>query len=137
MTRNMNDDIINSDKSELLANPNIACVQMYINRVWNENRLTELSIFLQDQYVDHSMPYAGLKNQHGLWLYLNELAKTVRHETEIVEVTAVGELVVCRVRITLISLLAMEISCPATEVFFGYRIFMMNQHKIAQHWEIL
>lgn len=115
----------------------IDCVVKYIKRVWNQKRLSELAIYLDEQYVDHSMPYAGVQNREGLRLYLDQLAKMASHQTEIIEVTTLGQLVICHIKISAKALIEMDNTCQNSEEFYGYRMFKVNKNKITEHWEIL
>ncbi|MDQ6477195.1 hypothetical protein [Dyadobacter sp. LHD-138] len=133
----INPEIQKTNQLGHFSNPDIECVLEYIKRVWNEKRFSEIAVYLDDHYIDHSMPYAVVQNQQGLIIYLNELAEVVSHQTEIVALTILGELVVCHVRISVSELLCVDDSCKVTEVFYGYRMFRMNGNKIAEHWEIL
>ena len=70
-----------ADHAESLANPDVNLVVKYLNRVWNQKRFAELSVYMDDDYVDHSMPHRSFKNREGLLLYLRELDRMVAHTT--------------------------------------------------------
>lgn len=134
----MNDEaILKIDQPESQVNPDVALVVKYINRVWNQKRFAEISFYLDDHYVDHSMPHVLVQNKVGLLLYLRELDQMVSHATEIIGLTTLGELVICHIKISVSSLSVCDDTDEGTAVFFGYRTFRMVNGKIAEHWEML
>lgn len=132
-----NTAILTANHAESAANPDVDLVVKYLNRVWNQKRLAELSVYLNDDYVDHSMPHVPVQNKEGLLLYLRKLAQMVSHITEIVGLTTLGELVICHIRISVTVLSTRDNIGGGAEVFYGYRIFRMCKNKIAEHWEII
>jgi len=134
----MNNAAISKIKqAELQVSPDVDLVVNYINRIWNEKRFAVLSDYLDDDYIDHSMPHVCVQNREGLLLYLRELAGTVSHTTEIVGLTTLGELVICQIRIRVSALSTQGELSGEIEVFDGYRTFRMFDGKIAEHWEII
>lgn len=130
-----NATILKENHAESHANMDV--VIQYINRVWNQKKLEELFDYLDDDYVDHSMPHVTFQNKEWLLLYLGELAQTVYHTTEIVGLTTLGELVICHIRITVSALCMTDVVDQETEAFYGYRMFRIFYGKIAEHWEII
>jgi predicted SnoaL-like aldol condensation-catalyzing enzyme len=126
-----------SGYAESQDNPEVDLVVEYIHRVWNGNNLSELSVYLHDDYIDHSMPHTSVQNKDGLLLYLRELALTVSHTTEIVGLTTLGELIICHIRISVNARCMTDVVSRSGEIFYGYRTFRMYKGKIAEHWEIL
>ena len=129
--------ILKADHAKSIANPDAELVANYINQIWNEKKFAVLSDYLDDDYVDHSMPHVCVQNKEGLLLYLRRLNRTVSHRTEIVELTTLGELVICHIRISVSSLSTRADTGGGVEVFYGYRTFRMFNGKIAEHWEIV
>jgi len=129
--------MIKAAHAESQPSPDVDLVVEYIDSVWNQKRFAELSAYLHDDYVDHSMPHVSVQNKEGLLLYLGEMARTVSHTTEIVGLTTLGELVICHIRISVAALSTQADTCRVTEVFYGYRTFRMCAGKIAEHWEII
>jgi len=130
-----NTAILKTYHAESAANPDADLVVKYIKRVWNQKKLSELSVYLHDDYVDHSMPHACVQNKEGLLLYLHELARMVSHSTEIMGLKTLGELVICHLRISVSAVSKKDDVSGRTEVFYGYRTFRMFNNKIAEHWE--
>lgn len=129
--------MLKAHHAESQANPDVDLVVKYLNRVWNQKRFAELSVYLDDDYVDHSMPHVSVRNKDGLLLYLHELTRTVSHTTEIVGLTTLGELVICHIRISVSAVCMTDEVSGRAEVFYGYRTFRMCNGKIAEHWEII
>lgn len=132
-----NTAILKVNCAESPANPDVDLVLKYISWIWNEKRFAELSDYLHDDYVDHSMPHVSVQNKEGLLLYLRELARMVSHTTEIVELTTLGELVICHIRISVGALCLADGVSQRTEAFYGYRTFRIFNGKIAEHWGII
>lgn len=132
-----NTSVLKADHAESPANPDVDLVVKYLDRVWNQKRFSELPDYLDDDYVDHSMPHACVQNKEGLLLYLRELDQMVFHTTEVVGLTTLGELVICHVRINVSALCKKDEVSGGAEVFCGYRTFRMCNGKIAEHWEII
>lgn len=129
--------ILPTDDPGALINADAALVVKYIEQVWNRKRLSELSVYLHDGYVDHSIPYPSLQNRQGLKLYLDRLAQMVSHTTRIIGLATLGELVICHIIVRIEDISDADVPVPNSEVFYGYRTFRMLNGKIAEHWEIL
>jgi len=67
-----NTAILKADQSESHLSPDVDLVVNYINRIWNQKRFAELSVYLDDHYIGHSMPHESVQNQEGLLLYLRQ-----------------------------------------------------------------
>ena len=120
-----------------ITQPKIECVTGFIKTVWNENKHTEISNYLRDDFVDHSLPFTSLQGKAGLLIYLKELAKKVYHNTEILELTTLDELVICKIRIVTTLLCDKENGNISPEIIDGYRVFRMSEGKIIGHWEMI
>ena len=117
--------------------PKIQCVTEFIEAVWNENKHSEISNYLHDDFVDHSLPFTSLRGKAGLLIYLKELAKKVYHNTEILELTTLDELVICKIRIVTTLLADKGDESISPEIIDGYRVFRMHDGKIIGHWEMI
>lgn len=126
-----------TERNQLQISQDVALVAEYINKVWNQNSFGELSAYLHDHYIDHSIPYASLQNREGFFIYLRELARSVSHATEILALSMVGELVVCQIRISVSAPCGQAEKNQETALINGYRIFRMCENRILEHWEIL
>ncbi|WP_221390979.1 nuclear transport factor 2 family protein [Dyadobacter sp. NIV53] len=115
--------------------PKIECVKGFIKAIWNENNHTEISNFLHDDFTDHSLPFTSLQGKAGLLIYLKELAKKVYHNTEILELSTLDELVICKIRIVTKLLGDKGNESIRPEIIDGYRDFRMSDGKIIGHWE--
>jgi len=120
-----------------VTQPEIECVKGFIKTIWNEHKHTEISNYLHDDFVDHSLPYASLQGKAGLLIYLKELTKKVYHNTEILELTKLDELVICKIRIVTTLLADKGDESIRAEIIDGYRVFRMRDGKIIGHWEII
>ena len=116
---------------------NAQCVSNFIQTIWNENLHSEISAFLHDNFIDHSMPYVFFQNQHGLLLYLKEMAMRVSHTTDILEVNEVDDFVFCKIRISAFHLSDNDTTRGEPEIIEGYRLFQMRESKIIAHWEMI
>jgi predicted SnoaL-like aldol condensation-catalyzing enzyme len=117
--------------------PEIECVMEFIKTIWNENNHAEISKYLHDDFIDHSLPFSSLQGKTGLLMYLNELTKKVYHNTEILQMSALAELVICKIRIFTTLLADKEDQNILPEIIDGYRVFRMSDGKIIGHWEMI
>jgi hypothetical protein len=119
------------------ALPEIECVTQFIQTIWNENNYTEISNYLHHDFLDHSLPFTSLQGKAGLLFYLRELSKKVYHNTRILEVSKLDEMVICKIRITTTLLSDQQNENIRPEIIDGYRVFRMSGRKIIGHWEML
>ena len=117
--------------------PEIECVTGFIKTIWNENKHTEISNYLHNDFIDHSLPFTFLQGKAGLLIYLKELAKKIYHITEILQASKVDELVICKIRIVTTLLADKGDESISPEIIDGYRVFRMRDGKIIGHWEMI
>jgi hypothetical protein len=117
--------------------PEIKCATEFIQTIWNENNYTEISNYLHVDFIDHSLPFTSLQGKAGLLIYLKELSKKVYHNTRILEVSKLDEMVTCKIRITTTLLSDQQNENIIPEIIDGYRVFRMSGRKIIGHCEML
>lgn len=117
--------------------PKIECVTGFIKTIWNENNHAEISNYLHDDFIDHSLPFTSLQDKSGLLIYLKELAKKVYHNTGILQLSTLDELVICKIRIVTTLLADKGNDNIRPEIIDGYRVFRMSDGKIIGHWEMI
>lgn len=120
-----------------MGTPDKEFISDFIQSIWNENKLEEISAYLHDEFVDYSMPYAILQNKQGLLMYLKELALKVSHHTDILELSVMENLVICKIKISAVNLSDYLKADNTHEVIEGFRIFKVSESRIIAHWEII
>lgn len=114
---------------------NTQCVSGFITSIWNEGSYDKIADYLHDHFIDHSMPYGFLQNKVGLLRYLKEMTSRITHYTTILELDTIDDFVLCKIRITIAS--RSDKTNKNQEIIEGYRLFKMQENKIAAHWEMI
>jgi predicted SnoaL-like aldol condensation-catalyzing enzyme len=110
------------------------CVANFIEEIWNRGQFEHINDYLHEHFVDYSMPHDCFRNKKGMMLYLQQLAKRVHHQTQILKLTAIKDFILCEVRIQFLEIIS---SSQQSVEIDGYRLFQMSDDKIIAHWEMI
>ena len=124
-------------QTHLLMQSHKDCVINFIEQAWNQSIFYEIDQYLHRNFIDHSMPFQHFRNQNGLILYLQELSKTVRHHTVIVDLVVLNNYILVDTRIHVILLQPGTEGEQPVDIINAVRLFRMEDGKIKEHWEFI
>ena len=128
-------NLISTKEMENVCTRDIECVSNFIQAIWNENLYSEISSYLHDQFIDHSIPFRFLQNKEGLLVYLKAMTARISHFTDILELRKIHDFVFCKIRIRVTDL--SDYADSNHEIIEGFRLFKMQDNRIIAHWEML
>lgn len=110
-------------------------VSAFIQQVWNEERLENLSDFIHPDYKDYSLPPVFPPNAEGLKTWISLTGQSFEHHTIIEDQVTEGDRCIIRIKMVMKHVGPWR-GIPATgrEVSTaGYRFYKLKDNKIIEH----
>lgn len=132
-------DVCNSQLKIKMNTKNKSIIANFIEEIWNQQLLDNISHYIADGYVDHSLPPSFPINMEGTKLWIIETGKSFKHHTTIEEMLCENDKVMLKIRMHLIHIgSSRNIEPTSLEIStIGYRFYKMSEGKIIEHWSLL
>ena len=114
-------------------------VGIFMDLMWNERSFDEITAFLHEDFVDHSLPPSLPANVYGLKKWITGTGEAFEHHSVIEEQATENNTSIIKIRMIL-KHIGLWRGIPATGIEFsivGYRCFRLRDGKIIEHWALL
>jgi predicted ester cyclase len=114
-------------------------VATFMDVIWNNSNFKCLADFLNEDFVDHSLPPSLPANSEGLKMWVTATGVSFEHHSVIEEQATENETSIIKIKM-LLKHIGPWRGIEATGIdlsVVGYRCFRFRDGKITEHWALL